>query len=108
MLKVYDAENQIDAQLALDALQSAEIEVVMKGQFLSGAAGELPASGLVTLWVVDPDSESKARDIIAEYESRKHLSGPPQECPGCSEMIDGNFVCCWNCGEELPEISKRF
>ena len=108
MLKVYDAENQIDAQLALDALQSAEIEVVMKGQFLSGAAGELPASGLVTLWVVDPDSESKARDIIADYESRKHLSGPPQECPGCSEMIDGNFVCCWNCGEELLEISKRF
>ncbi len=108
MLKVYDAENQIDAQLALDALQSAEIEVVMKGQFLSGAAGELPASGLVTLWVVDPDSESKARDIIADYESRKHLSGPPQECPGCSEMIDGNFVCCWNCGEELPETSKRF
>ena len=108
MLKVYDAENQIDAQLALDALQSAEIEVVMKGQFLSGAAGELPASGLVTLWVVYPDSESKARDIIADYESRKHLSGPPQECPGCSEMIDGNFVCCWNCGEELPETSKRF
>jgi len=108
VLKVYDAENQIDAQLALDALQSAEIEVVMKGQFLSGAAGELPASGLVTLWVVDPNSEDKARDIIADYESRKYLSGPPQKCPACSEMIDGNFVCCWNCGEELPEISKRF
>jgi len=106
--KIYDAENQVDAQLALDALQSAEIEVVMKGQFLSGAAGELPASGLVTLWVVDPKLENKARDIIADYESRKHLSGPPQKCPGCSEMIDGNFVCCWNCGEELPEISKTF
>lgn len=108
MLQVYDAENQIDAQLALDALQSAGIEVVMKGQFLSGAAGELPASGLVTLWVVNPEFEEQAKDIIADYESRKRHSGPPQTCPNCSEMIDGNFVCCWNCGEELPQIAKSF
>jgi len=50
VLKVYDAENQIDAQLALDALQSADIEVVMKGQFLSGAAGELPRVSLPCGW----------------------------------------------------------
>lgn len=108
MLQIYDAEHQIDAQLAFDELQSSGIEVVMKGQFLSGAAGELPASGLVTLWLLNPDDEEQARAIIAEYESRKRHSGPPQQCTDCSEMVEGNFLCCWNCGAELPKISKSF
>lgn len=108
MLKVYDAENHIDAQLAMDDLKSSGIEVVMKGHFLSGAAGELPPAGLITLWLVDPQQEQEAKDIVAEFESRKQHVAPPQQCPACSEMIEGNFVCCWSCGAEMPEIFKSF
>lgn len=108
MLKVYDAENQIDAQLALDILQGAGIEAVMKGGLLSGAAGELPAMGLVTLWIKDSGQESLAKEIIAEYESNKFSDAPSQKCPACAEMIEGNFSCCWNCGTELPVISRTF
>ncbi len=108
MLKLYEAENHIDAQLAMDTLLSEDIEVVMKGHFLSGASGELPASGLVTLWLVEPSNEARARVIIDEYEAHKRHVAPPQDCPDCGETVEGNFACCWSCGAQLPEISKSF
>ncbi len=108
MLKLYEAENHLDAQLLLDELLSADIEAVMKGHFLSGAIGELPAAGLITVWLADEADESKGRTIVQEYESRKSHESPPQQCPGCSEEIEGNYVVCWNCGKELPEISVTF
>ncbi len=108
MLKIYEAENQFDAQLVLDKLLSADLEAVMKGQFLSGAIGELPTAGLITVWLVHPDDESKGQIIVEEFESHKRHTNPPQKCPGCSEIIEGNFLLCWNCGDELPEIAKSF
>jgi len=108
MLKIYDAENHLDAQLAMDTLQSAGLEVVMKGQFLSGAAGELPPTGLITLWLCEPAHEQQARSLVAEYETRKNHVAPPQKCPACDEMIEGNFVCCWSCGAQLPDTFKSF
>jgi len=108
MLKIYDAENQLDAQLILDDLLSAGMEALIKGQFLSGAAGELPAAGLITVWLLNEEDESKGRAMVDEFESRKNHVSPPQKCPGCSESIEGNFVVCWNCGSDLPEISVSF
>ncbi len=108
MIKIYDAANHIDAQLALDELLAADIEAIMKGQFLSGGAGELPPSGLVTLWVLDESFEDKAKAVITEYENRNQSCAPAQDCAGCGERVEGNFACCWNCGAELPEISKSF
>ena len=40
MLLVYEAENLIDGQLALDELRAGGLQAVMKGQYLSGAVGE--------------------------------------------------------------------
>lgn len=108
MLKLYEAENQFDAQLVLDKLLAADIEAVMKGQFLSGAIGELPTSGLITVWLVHEEDESKGQVIVEEFESHKRHFSPPQKCPACAELIEGNFSLCWNCGGELPEIAKNF
>ncbi len=108
MLKIYDAANHIDAQLVLDELLGADIEAVMKGQFLSSGAGELPPTGMVTLWVVDESQEAKAKDVIIDLESRRQSCGPAQDCTGCGETVEGNFACCWNCGTMLPNYSKSF
>lgn len=108
MLKLYEAENQFDAQLLLDKLLSADIEAVMKGQFLSGAIGELPAAGLITVWLVHEADEQKGRVMVAEFEAHKRHVSPPQKCPACTEQIEGNFAVCWNCGGDLPEIAKSF
>ncbi len=108
MLKIYEAENQFDAQLLLDKLLSAGLESILKGQFLSGAIGELPAAGLITVWLVHEEDEPSGRVIVDEFESHKRHTSPPQKCPSCAELIEGNFFVCWNCGGDLPEILKSF
>ncbi len=108
MLKLYEAENQFDAQLVLDKLLSADIDAVIKGQFLSGAIGELPTAGLITIWIVHAEDKTRGQSIVEDFESHKRHTSPPQKCPSCNELIEGNFSLCWNCGSELPEIAKSF
>ncbi len=97
MVLVYEAENLIDGQLALDELRAGGLQAVMKGQYLSGAMGELPAAGLITVWIAEPLHEQRALDLIAGYERDKRYEQLPAPCTSCGEMIEGNFGRCWNC-----------
>jgi len=108
LILIYQAENQIDAQLALDCLHAHGFEATIKGGYLSGAVGELPAAGLVTVWLLDASLEDAAKKIIMQYESRKQFEPQARECDSCGETIDGNFEVCWNCGAELPITTKAF
>lgn len=101
MLRIYEAENLIDAQLALDELRAGGLDAHMKGQHLVGGAGELPLSGVVSLWITAPQHEQRARDLIAEYEAGKKLQQPARQCRSCDELIEGNFGRCWNCSALL-------
>lgn len=65
---IYRAENIIDANLVKNALQNAGIGAFVSGEYLTGAAGELPVRNLVTVMVADEDSEP-ARSIAAEIDS---------------------------------------
>jgi hypothetical protein len=69
MQKVYDAASGIDAHIVLHMLEQAGIAGRIDGEFLTGAMGELPASGLVRVLVEEPDAE-RARSIIAEWERK--------------------------------------
>ncbi|OED36683.1 hypothetical protein AB833_26400 [Chromatiales bacterium (ex Bugula neritina AB1)] len=101
MLRIYDAENIIDAQLALDELKAGGLDCCMKGQHLMGGVGEIPPSGVITLWISAPQHEQRARDIIREYEDGKRSEQPSRPCPKCGEIIEGNFGRCWNCNAFL-------
>ena len=46
---VYQAENIIDANLVKNAFEEAGIPSFVSGQYLTGAAGELPPLGLVNV-----------------------------------------------------------
>ncbi|MFN9731601.1 MAG: DUF2007 domain-containing protein [Pseudomonadota bacterium] len=48
---VYRAENLIDAHLVKGALEGAGIPAHVAGEYLTGAMGELPALGLVSVMV---------------------------------------------------------
>jgi len=106
VLLVYEAENLIDAQLALDELRAGGLDAVMKGQYLSGAVGELPTSGLVSVWITEPRHEQRALDLIAGYERDKSREPSPVECTSCGEIIDGNFGRCWNCNAWIDTDPK--
>lgn len=64
MKQLYHAANPVDAQLAIDLLASQGIDAHLQGQFLSGAAGELPLGELLRVWVAEADFE-RARDLLA-------------------------------------------
>ena len=57
---VYRAENIIDANLVKNALESEDIRAFVSGQYLTGAAGELPCWNLVAVMVADHDVERAA------------------------------------------------
>ena len=52
---VYQAENIIDANLVKNALEHDGIAAFVSGQYLTGAAGELPPLALVNVMVAEAD-----------------------------------------------------
>jgi hypothetical protein len=68
MRRIYQAENIIDANLVKNALALAGIEAYVAGAYLTGAAGELPAFGLVSVMVAAED-EAAAAPIVAEIDA---------------------------------------
>jgi hypothetical protein len=65
---IYRAENIIDANLVKNALASEGIGAFVSGEYLTGAAGELPVGNLVTVMVADSDIE-RARMIAGEIDT---------------------------------------
>jgi hypothetical protein len=63
---VYEAENLIDAHLVRGRLQGEGVDAFVRGEFLAGAMGELPVSGLVAVCVVSEDVE-RAHALLAEW-----------------------------------------
>jgi len=55
MRPVYEAEHLIDAHLVRGRLHAEGIDAFVRGEFLIGAMGELPLSGLVAVCVDEAD-----------------------------------------------------
>lgn len=73
---VYQAENIIDANLVKNALEHDGIAAFVSGQYLTGAAGELPLNALVNVMVaaVDwPRARVIAERIDAALAERRQL-----------------------------------
>jgi len=71
---VYEAENIIDANLVKNALEDDGITAFVSGQYLTGAAGELPPLALVNVMVAETDwprARAIAERIDAELAERR-------------------------------------
>lgn len=101
MMKIYSAENMVDAQLFKDLLQSDGIEALIKGGYLSGAVGELPPSGLITVWIVEDFYESRARERLKGFEAQQRQHQSDNFCGKCGNSNPGSFELCWSCGHTL-------
>jgi hypothetical protein len=60
------AQDLIEAQLIKNLLQSEGIESMILGEFLQGAIGELPPSGLIRVNVED-DIYEQALRLVEDY-----------------------------------------
>jgi len=97
MKKLYQARDRIEAQLLKDFLASHHIDTVVQGDYLSGAAGELPALMFPVIWVLDERDVPRGRELIEAFNCR-NPEGAGWRCVDCGEFNEGQFDLCWHCG----------
>ena len=98
MLLVYSSPNPLMVGHIRNLLEVEDIACLVKNEYLSGAAGELPPTeAWPEIWVIEPRDHEHAREIVANA-----LQEPPTierwACPQCGEVIEGQFTECWKCG----------
>jgi hypothetical protein len=100
MKRLVQAPNAAVATLWCDMLRQGGIDASVQRYFASGIAGEIPPDqALPEVWVLDDDDIPRARTLLHE------LRHPPFRrwlCEGCSELVEGPFEQCWNCGAMRP------
>jgi hypothetical protein len=105
MQRLYLARDRVEAQFLRDFLDAERIGAVILGDYLAGAAGELPANIFPAVWVVEDSDLERARVVLARFldQGRAAMERAAWTCPHCGESVDGGFDCCWSCGTSRPE-----
>jgi hypothetical protein len=78
---VYEAANTLEAHMLIDVLRQQGLQAQLQGEHLTGAAGELPAVGLVRL-AVDEADWSQARAALARWEAEHPAEPARPPAPG--------------------------
>lgn len=106
MKKLYSTDDRVKAGHIQSILEEQGIRCMIKNQNLAGAIGELPPIECwPEIWIIDDEEFDHAQDLIYLYTSPliKHTSD--WKCT-CGEMIEGQFLSCWNCGKVNPHYES--
>ena len=98
MRRLYEAADRFEAQRLVDFLQEHDIPTVVLGDYLSGAAGELPANIFPSVWLVEDRHWFMASALLKEFDPPDSAGRDAWRCPVCGETVEGTFEVCWNCG----------
>ena len=105
MKPLYNARHATEAHLIRGYLESQGVEAIVRGEFLAGGVGELPAD-LCKVWVVDDLEFARADELLRQFVQGEAASKHAHErwrCEPCNEAIEGQFTACWRCGSVRPE-----
>ena len=93
------------ANLLKERLATEGIIGLVRNDELSTALGEIPfVECYPELWVVDDEIYPRARLLLDQWLGE---IGPEREvwhCPGCGEVLEGQFESCWQCGLEKSRV----
>jgi hypothetical protein len=64
MLKFYEARDSLEARQLVDALAAHRIEATILGEYLGGAAGELPAFNFPWVWLINNRDLGEAQEVL--------------------------------------------
>lgn len=105
MQRLYLARDRIEAQFLRDFLDRQLVETVVLGDYLAGAAGQLPANIFPEVWVLEDGELERAQGLLARFliQSQAGQQGAPWTCKACGETVEAGFALCWNCGRPRPE-----
>lgn len=70
MKSVFEASNTVEAHMMLHLLRQHGLAGRVEGEYLTGAMGDLPVTGLVRVVVEEPDYEA-ARAVVAAFEAEQ-------------------------------------
>jgi len=95
MIKIHTAPTAVEIHNLKNALEHQGIACDIRGEFRRAAVGELPPNECwVELWIVEDSDEEASRRIMSQATS---TAPPSWKCPGCDEVIEGQFGKCWKC-----------
>ncbi len=96
MKRLLQAPNLALATLWADMLSGVGIVATVQRSYASSIAGEIPPDqSLPEVWLEDAAEHGRAQALLHEWQHAPHRHWA---CPGCSEIVDGPFEQCWNCG----------
>lgn len=96
--EVFNTDNVIEAHLVKGLLEQAKIGVLLKGEALQGALGEIPLDqAKVSVWVYQIKLR-QAQQILLNYQQQE--KDTEWRCPECSEFNGPAFQSCWQCGKD--------
>ena len=99
MRVIYEAENLLDGHLVKGLLEQRGITAFVSGQYLTGALGELPVAGLVSVYVADED-EAAANDVVAELEADRRAFEEAQSAEESEDPVANLYA--RDGGEPIP------
>ena len=89
------------AGLMQERLKQEEIACLVKNEDLFVGLGEIPFVELFPeLWVVDDEVYPRAKLLIKSWLEENPQREAAWICPGCNELLEGQFGACWKCGKE--------
>ena len=98
MKRLYQARDRIEAQMLKDFLISHNLQAVVLGDYLSGAAGELPALQFPAVWLIDEGDSFQGQQLLEQFLARGRVENEEGWlCRHCGAAVDAGFEICWNC-----------
>lgn len=99
MRRVYGSFDLVAVHHARNVLESEGIDAVVRNEFLSSAAGELPpADCQIELWVLNDADAPRAEALLRFERDGRPGPGAPWRCDACGEPSEAQFTQCWQCG----------
>lgn len=89
----------LNNEMFKSVLEDAGIPCLIRNQYLSVAAGEVPFVP-PELWVLNDEDYPRAKEIVDAFRNAKVETHEPWVCTHCGETIEGQFTACWKCGRE--------
>lgn len=100
MHTIYEAADPMEAAIVRDYLREAGLSAICLDEHAWGGRGDLPVNLFPRVAVRWKQEIQRARELIAEYESRAQR--PEWRCQHCGETVAGSMGLCWNCGAQPP------
>jgi hypothetical protein len=112
MPRIFVAQHHAEAHLVAGLLQASGIAAEVRGEaLLTTLEAPLVIPGAAPeVWVSNPVLVPLALDLVRRYSRGEALpgsSGPPWQCPKCSETHEAQFTDCWNCGRAKADATVR-